>query len=424
MYRFPLIAALLVASTAVHAQELIPADSAAWSSFAPRAQNAPVAERVGPALKLASGDKPFVYGGWRCRVEGLEAGAFYRFRARAITKGITRPRESVTVQLRWHGSFGGEVAPTYVWDFKQQPDGAIDFDRVAETPRGTRAVDVELVLQWTRSGEVTWQGISLTRAPAPAPRKVKIAAVWLRPSKSGSGRESAERFAEYTDRVAAEHHPDLILLGETINHVGAPGEFEDQAEPIPGPVTRRFSELAVRHSAYIVFGMVERDGRDIFNTSVLVDRKGAIAGKYRKVQVPFEELSRGIAPGDSLPVFQTDFGTVGMMICHDASFPEPARELAMKGAEVILMPIWGGRQALVRARAIENGVYLATSGYDYDSEIIDPIGRVLASVPHDKGPGVAVAEFDLSQTPREAWIGNWRDTVNQQRRSSPYSFPK
>ena len=101
---------------------------------------------------------------------------------------------------------------------------------------------------------------------------------------------------------------------------------------------------------------------------------------------------------------------------------EPARELALNGAELILVPIWGGRQPLVRARAIENGIWLATSGYDYDSEIIDPLGRVLASVPHDKEPGVAVADIDLSERFREDWIGDWRDTVNKQRRSTPYRY--
>jgi predicted amidohydrolase len=104
------------------------------------------------------------------------------------------------------------------------------------------------------------------------------------------------------------------------------------------------------------------------------------------------------------------------MICHDTSFPEPARELARNGAELILVPIWGGRTALVRARAIENGVYVATSGYDYDSEIVDPVGNVLASATRDEGPAAAVAEIDFNKSFTEPWIGDWRDAVNKQRR--------
>lgn len=439
MHRWKRMAALILlaasAATAQHrspagagfgraeAEELIPVDYSAWKPFAPRAQNAPASEAVayqnGYELRLAGDGKPYVYGGWRCRVEGIEPGAHYRFRARALPRGIASLRESLSVQLRWRGDFGEAVAPTYVWDFRrlEQPEGAIEFDRLVEAPPKTRAVDVELILQWTPTGRVTWEAISLTRAAAPPPRKVRVAAVWLRPRNSRSPSESVERFAEFVDRVAAEHRPDVILLGEMINRVGAKGEPADQAEPIPGPTTELLGERARQHRAYIAFSMVEREGGDIFNTGVLLDRQGRIAGKYRKVQLPLEEVSRGIAPGDSFPVFTTDFGKVGMMICHDASFPEAARELARNGAELILMPIWGGRQPLVRARAIENGVYLAASGYDYDSEIVDPLGRVLASAAKEKGAGVAVAEIDLSRRFREEWIGDWNDTANKQRRS-------
>ena len=92
----------------------------------------------------------------------------------------------------------------------------------------------------------------------------------------------------------------------------------------------------------------------------------------------------------------------------------------MNGAEMILMPIWGGRQTLVRARAIENGVYVATSGYDYPSEIISPIGDVLATVPVNQGPAVAVAEIDLSQRFPQDYIGEWKETYQRQQRPSAY----
>ena len=205
-----------------------------------------------------------------------------------------------------------------------------------------------------------------------------------------------------------------------INRVGVAGRPDEQAEPIPGPATERLAGQARRHRSWIAFSIVERDGADLFNTAVLLDRSGRIAGTYRKVQLPFEEVSLGIAPGSSFPVFTTDFGTVGMLICHDASFPEAARELTLNGAELILMPIWGGREALVRARAIENGVYVATSGYNYPSEIISPLGDVLAAAPIGKGPAVAVAEIDLSQRFPQDYIGEWNDTYQRQQRPSAY----
>lgn len=423
------LAFLLAAGTSA-AQELIPADASGWKPFAPRTQTAPRTEAVpspapnGYQLKLASGGKRYVYGGWTCHLEGIEAGAWYRFRARALPRDIAALRESVTVMLRWRGDYGNGVAPTYVWDYRRaaQPAGAIEFDRVAQAPPKTNAVDIELVLQWTATGSAAFDKLSFTRAEPPAPRKVRVAALWLRPRNSKTPADSVEQFAQLAEKAASEHHPDVLVLGETINHVGAKQSLDEKAESIPGPATERLGRVARQHRAYIVFGIVEREGSDVFNSGVLLDREGRVAGKYRKVQLPREEVAGGIAPGDSFPVFTTDFGRVGIMICHDASFVEPARELALNGAELILVPIWGGRQPLVRARAIENGIWLATSGYDYDSEIIDPLGRVLASVTHDKEPGVAVADIDLSERFREDWIGDWRDTVNKQRRSAPYRY--
>src|SRR5207247_3004816 len=108
------------------------------------------------------------------------------------------------------------------------------------------------------------------------------------------------------------------------------------------------------------------------------------------------------------PVFDTDFGRVALLICQDTSFSEPAREAALQGAELLLVPIWGGKTSLVRARAVEHGIYLAASGYDYASEVVSPLGAVLASVSMS-GPGVALADIDLSQRFREQWLGDWRD---------------
>jgi predicted amidohydrolase len=426
----PLAAALtLAAATVASGDELIPADGSCWKPFAPRSQNAPGGEvRTQPGgyvLTSASGGKQNVYGGWRCRVEGIEPGRHYRLRARALPQGFAgkvEVRESLGALIRWRGDFGGAVAPGYVWDARElkTPEGAYEFDRVLQAPPKTRAVDLELVLQWTPTGQVEWQAVSLQPSAAVAPRKVRLATVWLRPTNSRTGADSVRAFAEYIDRIAPTHRPDVIVLGEMINRVGVPGRPDDQAEPIPGPATERLAQQARRYKSWIAFSIVERDGSDLFNTAVLLDRTGRIAGKYRKVQLPFEEVTLGIAPGSSFPVFTTDFGTVGMLICHDASFPEAARELTLNGAELILMPIWGGREALVRARAIENGVYVATSGYSYPSEIISPLGDVLAAAPLDQGPAVAFAEIDLSQRFPQDYIGEWSDTYQRQQRPSAY----
>jgi predicted amidohydrolase len=393
-----------------------------WEAFAPRAVNAPASSKSvdgGDAvLALSSRGKPFVYGGWRCHVEGIAGGGHYQFHALAVPEGIESLRESVSLLLRWKGDFGDEVAPAYVWDGR--PAGRFEpgvlFERLVKAPGKATAVDVELVLQWSATGRVSWREVSLAAAPGPPVRAARVATVAFRPRGTASGAESAARAAAFADTVAAAHHPDVLLLGEVINHTGSPGSLDQDAETIPGPTTDRFAELARRRAAYVAFSLLERSGDDIFNTGVLIDRRGGIALKYRKAQLPFEEVSLGEAPGNSFPVVDTDFGRVGLLICHDTSFVEPARELARQGAELILIPIAGGRTTLVRARAVENGVYLATSGYDYDSEIVDPVGRVMASAPHHQGPSAAVADLDLNGAFPEEWLGNWHDTVSKQRR--------
>ena len=141
----------------------------------------------------------------------------------------------------------------------------------------------------------------------------------------------------------------------------------------------------------------------------LLARNGTLAGKYRKVCLPDEEIDGGITPGKDYPVFDTDFGRIGMMICWDVHFPEVAREMSARGAEVLLMPIWGGNELLTRARATENQVYLVASGYDFRTGIFDQAGDRIANA--EKDPSVVVAEVDLNARRLWPWLGEWRARI-------------
>ena len=212
-----------------------------------------------------------------------------------------------------------------------------------------------------------------------------------------------------------------MVLGELLTVIGAPGTLDAKAETIPGPSTDRFATVARGYSVNIAFGMLERAGSILYNTAVLLDRSGAIVGKYRKVQLPLPEASAGIAAGDAVPVFETDIGRVALLICQDLSFSEPARDAALQGAELILAPFWGGKRANIVARAVEHGVHVAVGGYDHPSEIVNPLGAVLDSAAIGGAPDVAVADIDLSQRFRENWLGDWRDIAGKERRIAPYS---
>jgi predicted amidohydrolase len=406
------------------AQELMPATASGWSGFAPRAVAAPGRDvsqgASGYALNIYGNGVPSVYGGWTTRIQGLVGGNYYRFRTRAVPTDIVSLRESVTIVLRWRGAFGDEVRPDYVWDYAVQRDGSLLFDRVIQTPPGTSAVDVQLVLQWSPAGRVSFDGLSFTPATPPAQRKTRVAAVYFRPAGTTTGADAVQKAAEYAGQVASTHHPDIMVLGETLNAL-APGTLDSKAETVPGPSTDVMAAVARGHAVNIAFGILEREDTRLYNTAVLVDRSGAIVGKYRKVQLPLEEASAGVTPGDAVPVFTTDVGRVALLICQDISFSEPAREAALQGAELLLVPIWGGKSALVQARAVEHGIYLAASGYDYASEVVGPLGT-LASV-NTSAPGAAVADIDLNQRFREIWLGDWRDISHKERRTSPFKSP-
>lgn len=407
--------------------EMMPSSASGWTPFAPRQQTAPGTSvwqhQTGYVLNIGGNGVENVYGGWRTRITGLEGGQHYRFHARAQAQQVASLRETIAILLRWRGNFGGEVRPDYVWDFQPLPDGTLAFDRVIQAPPGTSSVDIELALQWAPAGILDFGELSFRSTTAPAARPVRTAAIYFRPTGSPNGPASVQAAADYGRQVAAQYDPDVMVFGELLNVIGTPGAMQDQAETIPGTSTQIMSALARDHGMYVVAGLLEADGAQLYNSAVLFDRDGNIAGRFRKVQLPEPDVTAGIAPGDSVPVFDTDFGRVALLVCQDISFPEPAREAALKGAELILLPIWGGKPALVQARAIENSVYVVASGYDYASDITNPLGTVLGRIQTVNGPPqVVIADLDLARRFREIHLGDWRDISNKERRTEPYFY--
>ena len=241
---------------------------------------------------------------------------------------------------------------------------------------------------------------------------MRVAAVNLRPRATASPADSVRRWVSLA--ASAPDGVDVILMSEGIPMVGTGRSYVEVAETIPGPATAALGELARRKHAWIVAGLYERAGAAVYNTAVLIDREGTLAGAYRKVYLPREEVEGGLTAGSSHPVFTTDFGTVGLMICWDTQFADPARTLALAGAELLLVPIAGGNEALVKARAIENRVFVATSGYDYPTQVLDPDGQVLASALTDGT--LALATIDLARRYADPWLGDMRARLRKELR--------
>jgi predicted amidohydrolase len=379
-------------------------DAISWSLWTPRPENAPVLVRDGDTLRVLGGGNPAVYGGWQGAI-AVQSGRWYRFTAEYQARGVKAENWQVVPRVDWIDAAGKRVGQPEYFPWTRRAGEWSQTTGSAPAPAGATQARVQLLLAAAAEGEVTWRNVALTPAQAPSARPVNVASINLRPERTSSAGESVAQFAALVES-AVPAGTDLILLPEGITVVGTGKAYAEVAESIPGPTTLRLAELARRKKSWIVAGIYEREGKVIYNTSVLLDREGRVAGKYRKVYLPREELERGLTPGDSYPVFQTDFGTVGMMICYDVFFADPARALAAQGAELILMPIWGGDETLAKARAIENKVFLAASGYDHPTYIMDPDGQRLSEA---KSRGsVALSTIDLQKRYLEPWLGDMR----------------
>lgn len=178
-------------------------------------------------------------------------------------------------------------------------------------------------------------------------------------------------------------------------------DLERLAEPIPnGKTTQALIDIAQARRCRIVAGIPEIADASLYNTAVLVGPSGFLKS-YRKVHLFFEE-TRWFTPGDGpFPVIDIGVAKVGLMVCFDHLFPEAARTLALRGAEIIahpanlVMPIYA--QLTMRVRALENGVFTATANrvgvearaaqtlrFTGESQIISPRGEILARLSPDQ----------------------------------------
>ena len=378
-----------------------------WQTWAPSPILRMETSVDGGVLTLKA-KSPEAYGKWLTLVPKIEAGRTYRFGVEYRPSNVVNEDVSIAAMLSWYSDAGGRkmLQRDYVDRVQATSEGWKRLERVIDAPAGAQSVKVELSLRWARDGAVAWRKPVLHVAEKPTPSKARIVTTRMGPVSGATVESNLERMSAIIDKAGAQK-PDLILLSETYVNWGVKAPLAKTAQLIPGPATEMLARKARQYRSWIAASLNEREGEHIYNTAVLLDREGRIAGKYRKTHLPLEEAERGVTPGNDYAVVNTDFGRVGLMVCWDAWFPEVTRMLRLKGAEIVLLPIAGDGDAkhwdvISRARAMDNGVYLISSATvgKSASRIIDPSGDVLA----ETMDGIATADIDLSREWRLRWL--------------------
>lgn len=396
---------VLLLASALHSEPLR-IESARWQPWSQRPATAPRTFLAEDGVLVVSGNGNAIeHGGWQQTVEGVKPGDWYRFSALYKAQSVQDPVWQILPRLDWREATGKRAGqPEYVYQQRREGDWTRTWIDV-QAPNKASAVALQLFLSHSPGGTVWWKDVRFEPAAAPKERKIRVSTVNLRPSKLPSREANVEAFVETADKNSPGAI-DLFLFPEGMTVVGTAQTYVEVAEPVPGPTTARLGDLARKRNAYVAAGLYESEGAAVYNTAVLIDRQGKLVGKYRKVYLPREEYEAGLTPGSAFPVFDTDFGRLGMMICYDVFYSDPARALASQGAEVILLPIWGGDETLAKARAIENRIFLVTSGYNHPTYIMDPNGERL-SVAQERGT-VAIATLELNRRYSEEWLGDMR----------------
>ncbi|MBW7991529.1 MAG: carbon-nitrogen hydrolase family protein [Planctomycetes bacterium] len=241
-------------------------------------------------------------------------------------------------------------------------------------------------------------------------RQVKVAAICI-----GFGGEHDVKL-----KLALEH---LHTAGKNgVDIACLPEEFAGtEAEPVPGPTTKAVSRLARKYNMYVICPIREQAGDEQYNTAVLIDRKGKVAGYYRKVFVFWGEglhLSR-----EGVKAFDTDFGRISILTCFDLNYAELWRQCDALDVDIVFWPSAYGGGSPLNAFAILYHYYIIPVGA---GNIIDITGKTFENIekPNPKqfiatlDLDMAFAHYDFNRKKVEKMLAEHKGEINVERRLS------
>lgn len=429
---FPLLGLGLIASegTAEWERHELMKSASDWSTQFPFAPEATAFHKLLDehgnfnGLIIETGSTNEDIGGWRRSLPDFEENRRYRFEARFSLPGITHPDAHVRIFIAAEPLEFLTFRPLRKEDDTWIYGTEFTFTGDENIKRGKGRMSLNMYLSNAPNTRVTFEGATMDVLKGThQPRMARLAAVSGRAPNPATPEEAISFYVDRLKEVGAIGGVDLVCLPENVNVDLVPGDRWDHLDTIPGMTTRRLGEVAREFSMYVVAGIAEIDGENRYNTAVLIDREGNLAGIARKIHLTtIEHLRAGIRHGDAPPpVFETDLGTIGMAICYDNHWPETARMLALKGAEIIALPnAADGRrnegpdgtpwQAYMQTRALDNHVFMV-SGVNYgESLITSPEGHTMAvNKRYTEEPGgIVYADCNLEHSTR-LWMGHHQD---------------
>lgn len=380
----------------------------------------------------------YAYEGRDVQVEaqGDNICAYFRDRKYTVVQLMQEIRQ-IRARYFYRASFQWEKENVsgYVYYIWQDADGnelekgyLRDGSRFASPEKAANLV-VEVLMTGKGAGSARLTGLEITEEEAYTPRNVRVCTVgynMLNPNLEVLPFEENVALTLREIDMVAKENPDIIVLTEGSFQLSA--KLMESGKPVPNRLddchVKALCAKAKEYNCYIVTSLRTLDEDDVLhNTCILIDRAGNIQGINHKTHLTIGEKEKGLELGTELPVFDTDFGRIGMLVCWEHFFPEAVRTLALKGAELLLVPTRGFRLNRASVRALENGIYLVTSHVRGDSSVIlDPDGALVAD---GAEKGYAAATIDLNYSPTVHYLacGSWAEPNNiylNQRRPELY----
>jgi len=212
------------------------------------------------------------------------------------------------------------------------------------------------------------------------PREVWIATLTQDGIEGNSLQEILDRAIAKMEFVLPQQ-PDIICLPETFHLAKYRGKLSvpEVARQWEAPLTEAMGKFASQHQCYVIAPIHTLDDGKVYNAAVVFDRNGNRMGEYRKIRTTQSEMGKGVSPGNpDPPVFQTDFGTIGIQICFDVEWMEGWRQLRQKGAEIVFWPSAFGGGKMINTMAWLNKYCVVSSTWKGTSKICDITGEEVA----------------------------------------------